>query len=234
MSMHISAAPGEIAPNVLMPGDPLRAKYIAEQFLTDAKRVNEIRNSWGYTGYYKGKPISVIPSGMGAPSAMIYMTELCREYGCQKVIRLGTAGGVAEYLQLGDLVLSQAVSTNSAMNDYILPGHFSPIADFELLSRAASLAKERGLPFYVGNTLTNDHFYVDEKLAYCQQWEKYGILACEQEGVAIYSAAAKFHVKALMIVSIVTSMYRPEENVPDDVKESGLDNMIKLALDTIE
>ncbi|MCC8067497.1 MAG: purine-nucleoside phosphorylase [Clostridiales bacterium] len=233
MSMHISAAPGEIAPDVILPGDPLRARYIAETYLTDVTRVNEIRNAWGYTGYYKGKRISVMSTGMGAPSMMIYATELCREYGCKTLIRLGTAGAIPEHIRLGDIVLSQGISTTSGMNDYILPGHYSSLADFEMLDQAYHLAKERSLKVYVGNTLTNDHLYVDDKLEYCKQWEKYGLLACEQEGVALYTAAARFHVKALMMLSIVMNMYRPEETVPDAVKESGLDSIITLALDTL-
>ena len=144
MSMHISAAPGEIAENVILPGDPLRAKYIAETYLTDAVRVNEIRNTWGYTGTYKGQRISVMSTGMGAPSMLIYATELCREYGCKKLLRLGTAGATQEHIQLGDIILSQGISTTSAINDYALPGHFAPIADFGLLDKAYHLARERG------------------------------------------------------------------------------------------
>lgn len=233
MSMHISAVPGEIAPNAVLVGDPLRARYIAETYLTGAVRVNEIRNAWGYTGYYKNQRISVMTTGMGAPSMMIYATELCREYGCKKLLRLGTAGAVPEHIRLGDIVLSQGVSTTSGMNDYILPGHLSTIADFSMLYKAYRLSEEKKLTVYVGNTLTNDHLYVDNKLEYCQQWEKYGILACEQEGVALYTAAARFRVKSLMMLSIVMNMYRPNESVPDSVKESGLDSIIDLALDTI-
>ena len=233
MSTHISAAPGEVAESVIIPGDPLRAKYIAETYLTDSVRVNEIRNTWGHTGLYKGQRVSVMSSGMGAPSMLIYATELCRDYGCKRLIRVGTAGGMREEMQLGDIVLSQAVSTTSAINEYDLPGHYAPVADFELLRRAAELAKERNLRFYVGGTLTNDHFYVENKLAYSKRWEKYGLLASEQEGVALYTAAALHGARALMMLSIVTNLYRPEETVSDHDKESGLDSMIKLALDTV-
>ena len=117
MSMHISAAPGEVAENVILPGDPLRARYIAEKYLEGAVRVNEIRNTWGYTGTYKGQRVSVMSTGMGAPSMLIYATELCREYGCKKLIRLGTAGATQEHIRLGDIILSQGVSTTSAIND---------------------------------------------------------------------------------------------------------------------
>ena len=233
MSMHISAAPGEVAENVILPGDPLRARYIAEKYLEGAVRVNEIRNTWGYTGTYKGQRVSVMSTGMGAPSMLIYVTELCREYGCKKLIRLGTAGATQEHIRLGDIILSQGVSTTSAINDYALPGRFAPIADFGLLDRAYHLAAERGCPVYVGNTLTNDHLYVENKLEYSKLWAKYGILASEQEGVALYTAAALYGARALMMLSIVVNLYRPEESVSDAVKESGLDSIIQLALDTV-
>lgn len=233
MSTHISAKKDDISEKVIMPGDPLRAKYIAENYLTDSVRVNEIRNAWGYTGLYKGERVSVITSGMGAPSMLIYATELCTYYGCKKIIRVGTAGGMKEEMKLGDIILSQAISTTSAINEYALPGHFAPIADFELLSRADRLAKEAGLRYYVGGTLTNDHFYVENKLEYSKQWEKYGVLAAEQEGVALYTVAALYGVQALMILSVVANLYRPEETLSAKEKESGLDSMIKLALETL-
>lgn len=233
MSMHISARPGQIAPNVILPGDPVRARYIAETYLTDPILVNEIRNNWGYTGTYKGIPVTVMATGMGAPSMLIYATELIREYGCKRLIRVGTGGGIREGLQLGDIVLSQAVSTTSALNDYALPGRFSPIADFPLLDRVYHLARERGLPVHVGNTLCNDHLYVDNKLEYSKQWEQYGLLCSEQEGVALYTAANRYGAQALMLISIVINLYRPEESLPDRIKEAGLDDMIRLALDTV-
>ena len=230
MSMHISAAPGEVAENVILPGDPLRARYIAEKYLEGAVRVNEIRNTWGYTGTYKGQRVSVMSTGMGAPSMLIYATELCREYGWKKLTR---PYFLLPLFQLGDIILSQGVSTTSAINDYALPGRFAPIADFGLLDRAYHLAAERGCPVYVGNTLTNDHLYVENKLEYSKLWAKYGILASEQEGVALYTAAALYGARALMMLSIVVNLYRPEESVSDAVKESGLDSIIQLALDTV-
>lgn len=153
MSMHISAAPGEVAENVILPGDPLRARYIAEKYLEGAVRVNEIRNTWGYTGTYKGQRVSVMSTGMGAPSMLIYATELCREYGCKKLIRLGTAGATQEHIRLGDIILSQGVSTTSAINDYALPGRFAPIADFGLLDRA----------YHLFATMSSDEFKKGQK-----------------------------------------------------------------------
>ena len=137
MSMHISARPGEIAERVLMPGDPMRAKYIAENYLQNAVCINEIRGMYGYTGEWKGQKITVMASGMGTPSIMIYMTELCREYGAKRVVRIGTCGAVKESLQVGDLIISTAVSTTSGINLYDLPGTFAPAADFELADRAS-------------------------------------------------------------------------------------------------
>ena len=233
MSMHISAAPGEIAPKVLMPGDPLRARYIADTYLDNAKCINEIRGMHGYTGLYKGEEMTVFATGMGTPSLMIYMTELCREYGCRQFIRIGTAGAVRESLDVGDLVLSTATSTTSGINLYELPGTFAPAADFELAFKAWQIAGNKGIPVTAGTTLCNDHLYVKDKPAYSRQWEAYGILASEQEGVGLYSVAAREGVQALMLLTIVVNLYHPDRQMSDEQKEKGLDQMITLALDTL-
>lgn len=233
MSMHISAEVGQIAEDVLLPGDPLRAKYIAETYLENPVCINTIRNMLGYTGYYKGKRITVFATGMGIPSIMIYATELIREYGAKRLIRLGTSGAIRESLNVGDIVLSSAISTTSAINMYNLPGTFAPTADFELLDKAYHLAKNRGLNPYVGNTLSNDYLYVDNKPEYSRQWEKYGLLCSEQEGAGLYTVAAKENVQALMISTIVVNLYRPDEELPPEVREKGLNDMIELALDTL-
>lgn len=233
MSTHISAAPGQIADKVLLPGDPLRAKYISEKFLEDAECINEIRGMHGYTGSYKGQKITVMATGMGTPSLMIYMTELCRDYGAKKFIRIGTCGAVKEDLKVGDLVISTATSTTSGINLYDLPGTFAPAADFELADRAYHLAKDAGIPFAVGTTLCNDHFYVDNKKEYSRQWAKYGILASEQEGVGLYSVAAREGVQALMLLTIVVNLYHPEYQMSAEQKEKGLDQMILIGLDTL-
>ena len=141
MSTHISAQPGQIAPKVLMPGDPLRAKYIAEKFLADPVCINEIRGMHGYTGRYKDQPVTVMASGMGTPSLMIYMTELCRDYKVREFVRIGTCGAVRESLKVNDLILSTATSTTSGINLYDLPGTFAPAADFDLSRRAWEQAK---------------------------------------------------------------------------------------------
>ena len=233
MSLHINAKPGDIAPNILMPGDPLRAKYIADTFLEDAFCFNELRGMYGYTGTYKGHRVSVMASGMGTPSLMIYMTELCREYGCKNFVRVGTAGAVREELEINDIVLSTATSTTSGINLYDLPGTFAPAADFELLHNAYHAAQKEDCRVYVGTTLCNDHFYVADKANYSRQWEKWQVLAAEQEGVGLYSVAAREGVKALMILNIVANLYKPEKHMSAEEKERGLDKMIRIGLETL-
>ena len=233
MSTHISAAYGDISPNVLLPGDPMRARYIAEQYLENVFCINEIRGMHGYTGTYKGKKISVMATGMGVPSIMIYATELCRDYGCKRLVRIGTCGAVCEKINVGDLILSTSTSTTSAINVYDLPGLFAPTADFELTHRAYHLAEAAGVKFHVGSTLCNDHFYVDNKMEYSRKWERYGILASEQEGAGLYSVAAKEGAKALMMATVVVNLYHPEVHMEADVKERGLNQMIKIGLDTL-
>lgn len=233
MSMHIRAEIGEIAPNVLLPGDPMRAKYIAETYLTDAVCFNDIRGMYGYTGYYRGERVSVMATGMGTPSILIYATELCRDYGCKRLVRIGTAGAVREDLQIGDIVLSTSTSTTSGINRYQLPGIFAPTADFELLHRAYHAAKRADCRFYAGSTLCNDHFYVDDKANYSRIWEKYGILASEQEGAGLYTVGAKEKVQTLMLLTIVVNLYHPQEQMAADVKEKGLNKMIGIALETL-
>ena len=234
MSTHISAQPGQIAERILMPGDPLRAKYIGEKFLKNPICINEIRGMYGYTGEYKGQKVTVMASGMGTPSLMIYMTELCRDYGAKEFVRIGTCGAVRESLKVGDLVMSTATSTTSGINLYDLPGTFAPAADFDLCRRAWEQAKKAGLTLHTGTTLCNDHFYVENKPEYSRKWEKWGILASEQEGVGLYSVAAREGVKALMLLTVVANLYHPERNVMTaEERERGLDRMISLGLDTL-
>lgn len=234
MSTHISAKPGEIASRVLMPGDPLRAKYIAEKFLENPVCINEIRGMWGFTGTYKGEKVTVMASGMGTPSLMIYMTELCREYGAKQFVRIGTCGAVKESLKVGDVVMSTATSTTSGINLYDLPGTFAPAADFDLARRAWEQAKKAGISLQAGTTLCNDHFYVEDKPTYCRKWEKWGVLASEQEGVGLYSVAAKEGVQALMLLTVVANQYHPElAALTAEERERGLDRMIQLGLDTL-
>ena len=233
MSTHISAEYGEIAENVLLPGDPLRAKYIAEHYLENAVCINEIRGMLGYTGTYKGKKVTVMATGMGTPSLMIYMTELCRDYGCKRFVRIGTCGAVKEEVNVGDLIISTATSTTSGINLYDLPGTFAPAADFELMHKAYHFAEEKEAPVHVGTTLCNDHFYVKNKMEYSRRWEEYGTLASEQEGVGLYSVAAREHVQALMLLTVVVNLYHPEKQMSAQEKETGLNRMIEIGLDTL-
>lgn len=233
MSTHISAEPGMIAEDVLLPGDPMRAGYIAEHYLEDAVCINEIRGMYGYTGTYRGKRMTVMATGMGTPSLMIYMTELIRDYGSRRFVRIGTCGAVRESIQVGDLIISTATSTTSGINLYDLPGIFAPAADFELAHRAYHLAEQSGVSFHVGTTLCNDHFYVDKKAEYSRRWEAYGILASEQEGVGLYSVAAKEGVQALMLLTVAGNLYHPEVQMSPEKKERGLDQMIRIGLDTL-
>ena len=236
MSMHIEAKMGDIAPSILLPGDPERAKFIAENYLQDPVCFNRVRGMYGYTGLYKGQPMSVMGTGMGIPSMLIYATELTRDYGCKRLVRLGTAGAFDPDLKLMDIVLSQATSTTSAINDYILPGHFAACADFELLDKAYHLGRDRGLRIFAGNTLCNDHLYIDDKPAYEAKWAAYGVIASEMEGTALYKAAARDGAKALTMMSIVVTNFggdgSHEGGVSAEDKEKNLIDMIELALDT--
>ena len=232
MSMHIGAKEGDIAPNILLPGDPLRSKYIAENYFENLVCFNEVRGMWGYTGTYKGQRVSVMPHGMGVPSMLIYAIELMRDYGCKKLVRIGTAGAYSPDLKMLDLVLSMGTSTNSAINDYTFPGHFAPLADFELLQKCYNIAKDRELRCFVGNTICNDHLYIDNKKEYSKIWYEHGIIASEMEGTALYTVAPRYKAKALTIMSIVSSLHS-EERVDNERKEKALDDMIRLALDTV-
>ena len=231
MHLHIGAVPEDIAENVVMPGDPLRAKYMAEKFLTDFKRVNETRNMWGYTGYYNGKRVTIMPTGMGIMSISIYATELCRNFGCKRMVRVGTCGGYVPQLKLGDILLAQAVSTTSSTNDYDVKGHFSPIADFELLKVADKIGAASGLSYRVGNVLTSENLYIENVLEHCRQWAKYGVIGAEGEGEGLYTVAAMYGVKALMMTQVVINYYRPDEEMSAEFRERGMDDMLKYSLD---
>lgn len=233
MSMHIDATVGDIAPRILLCGDPLRAKAVAEQYLENPVCYSQLRGMLGYTGTWKGQPISAMGVGMGIPSMMIYATELCSEYGCKKLVRMGTGSSFKEEIQLGDIIISQAASTNSAVNDHIFPGHYSPVADFDLLMRSWQLAKERGIPAYVGNTMCNDLLYIDNKLEYSKIWSRYGVLGSEMEAAALYTAASRYGGKALTIFSVVINLYRPEEELPEQLSMKKQEDMVLLALDTL-
>jgi len=237
MSMHIDAKVGEIAERIVLVGDPMRAKHTAETYLTDVVCVNEARAAYCYTGTFEGERISVMAVGMGNPSMMIYATELFRDYGVKLAVRAGTSGGYLPQMKTYDIVLAQACSTTSGINDYRFNGHFSPIGDFGLLCTANKFAKEMGLTTYTGNVICNDKLYRDESYK-AQLWAQFGCLASEMEGTALYTAAAEFGAKAVMMVGIIFGFVFDEKGVasfqdyPENDPPRGVDDMMKLALKT--
>lgn len=230
MSTHIGAEQGEIAKIVLLPGDPLRAKYIAETFLEDVKQYNTVRNMFGFTGTYKGVPISVQGTGMGAPSISIYVEELIREYGAEVLIRVGSAGAMHKNIHVRDVVLAQGATTDSGMNRQLFNNQvdFAPLADFSLLKTAYDKAAQSEYEVKVGNVLTADRFYNDEldkgKLA------DYGVMAVEMEASALYTIAARHDKKALAILTISDHLITGEETTAKE-RETTFDDMIIIALE---
>jgi len=231
---HIEAKEGEIAPIVLMPGDPLRAKFIADNFFDNAVQFNGVRGMLGFTGSYKGKRLSVMGSGMGIPSMGIYAYELFKFYGVDAIVRVGTAGGIAEGIQLRDLVIAQGACTDSDfVKQFNLAGHFAPIADYELLSSAVSAAKAAGKTVRVGNVLTSDVFYGDDPTnAAMKNWQKMGILAVEMEAAGLYATAARLGKKALSILTISDLVFTHEATSSAERQESFTD-MMKIALEAV-
>ena len=232
LTPHIGCTPEDFAKTVLMPGDPLRAKMIAETYLTDAKLVNNIRGIQGYTGYYKGKRVSVMASGMGMPSIGIYSYELYNVFNVESIIRVGSAGGLNRSLKLFDIVIAQGACTNSNYaHNFALPGIFAPIADFGLLRKAAENCESKGLPYKVGNILSSDTFYND---AVDQgAWTKMGVLAVEMESAALYMNAARAGKKALCIYTISDLIFSGEETTPEQ-RQNAFHDMIQVALDVAE
>lgn len=237
MSMHIDAKVGDIAKTVIVAGDPDRVTYIAEKYLENPICVNNKRGALCYTGSYEGHPISVMATGMGIPSMLIYATELFRDYDCDAIIRVGTSAGYKPEMERHDIVLSQAASHTSGLNDGVFGGTFCPIADFGLLSSAHKSAKDRGIRTFIGNTVCNDRIYRLKESYRAASWSQYGILCSEMEGAALYTAAAQFGKKALMIVTILSKLValadggeRPEP-LPE-VPGKSIDGAILVALDT--
>lgn len=227
MSTHIAAKPGEIAEVVLLPGDPLRAKWIAETFLENAVQYSNVRNMLGYTGSYQGKRVSVQGTGMGAPSIGIYAHELFNDYGVQAAIRVGTSGGLAP-TKLRDVVIAMAASTDSNINRRATNGlDFSPIANYELLEKAVSAAREMGIDFHVGGVASGDLFY--DETDSLEHWKKLGILALEMETSQLYTLAARFNRKALSILT-VSDMMDGSAMTTSEERETGFSNMVRIAL----
>ena len=230
---HNAAKKGDIAKTVLMPGDPLRAKYIAETFLEDAVCFNTVRNMFGYTGIYKGKKVSVMGSGMGIPSIGIYSYELYHDYDVEAIIRIGSAGGISDKVKLKDVVIGMGASTDSNYAaQYQLPGTYAPIADFGLLRKAVEAGEALGISVVVGNTVSSDHFY-NEFRDVNELWKKMGVLAVEMEAAALYMNAARAGKKALCICTISDHLFTGEELSAED-RQTGFTDMMKIALETAE
>ena len=229
---HISAKRGDFAETVLMPGDPLRAKFIAENFLTDAVLVNNVRGINGYTGYYKGKRVSVMASGMGHPSIGIYSYELYNFYGVKNIIRVGSCGSFDKDLHVRDIIIAQGACTNgNYASQYRLPGTFCPIADFDLLRRAVESAERLGVNYKVGNILSSDTFYDDSNSG--MEWAKMGVLGVEMESAALYCNAARAGKSALCICTVSDSFIYPEENTTAEERQTSFTKMMEIALDLV-
>ena len=231
MSIHIAAKVGNIAETVLLPGDPKRAKWIAENYLEDIFCYTDIRGMLGFTGTYKGKRISVQGTGMGIPSISIYITELMKDYGVKNLIRIGSAGSYQKDIKVRDVVIAMSTSTDSNINNRrFYGGDFSPTANFELFSLALKVAEEKNIKIKAGNILTSDEFYSDNS-DYYKKWADFGVLAVEMETAGLYTLAAKYRAKALSILTISDSLVSPEITSAEE-REKTFSEMIELALET--
>jgi purine-nucleoside phosphorylase len=226
---HINAKAGDFAATVLMPGDPLRAEHIALNYLEGARRVTDVRNTWGYTGTFGGRPVSVMAHGMGIPSCSIYATELVREYGVKELIRVGSCGALAPDVKLGDVIIGLGASTDSKVNRARFGGHdFAALADFGLVERAVAAARAAQVPVRVGNVFSSDLFYSPEPGMF-DVMEKHGILGIEMEAAGLYGVAAEEGVRALAILT-VSDHIRRGEHLSSEERRSSFDAMIRVAL----
>ncbi len=227
--LHIMANKGDIAETVLLPGDPLRAKFIAENFLEDAVQYNNVRGMLGFTGTYKGKRVSVQGTGMGVPSISIYVNELITEYGAKQLIRIGSCGAIQEDIELRDIILAMSASSTSAANSRRFPTmNYAPTADFELLNRAYNNAKAMGKDVKVGSILTSDLFYGDDATD-LKKLAQYGVLAVEMESSELFAVAAGHGVKALSIVTVSDHIFKGEQTTPEE-RQSTFTDMMEIAL----
>lgn len=231
MTPHNHAKSGDYAEAVLLPGDPLRAKWIAETFFEAPKLVNSVRNCLGYTGSWKGRPVSVQATGMGQPSLSIYVHELINVYGAKTLLRVGTCGGLNAKVKVRDLILAQAASTDSAIvKDRFGPYNFAPIADFGLLRAAAEKAEAAGMRFHAGNMLSSDIFYHADGFAGYGALPAHGVIGVEMEAAALYTLAARFGVRALTICTMTDCLITKEE-INAEERQTSLKDMVTLALD---
>lgn len=231
MSVHIEAKPGDIADKILLPGDPLRAKYVAETFLENPVCYNQVRGMLGYTGTYKGERVSVQGTGMGMPSAMIYAHELVNSYDVKKLIRVGTCGALSKDVHVRDLVLAQGAATSSSMIEKDFNAfHFPPICDFDLLLKAYEVAKEKGFTTHVGNVLSEDSFYKDD-LTETLKLAELGVMGVEMEAAALYYLGAKYHVQTLAIMTVSDHLITGEETTASE-RQTTFNDMIEVGLET--
>jgi purine-nucleoside phosphorylase len=227
---HNSAVRGDIAETILLPGDPLRAKFIAENFFEDPVQFNTVRNMFGYTGTYKGKKISVMGTGMGLPSIGIYSYELIHFYGVKNLIRVGSCGALQGNLKLYDVIIGMGASTNSSYaHQYGLPGTYSATASWDLIYKAVKVAEEKGIPVHVGNILTSDTFYSADTDSIAK-WQSMNIMAVEMESFALYCNAAYAGVNALTILTVSDSIVNKEETTPEE-REKSFTRMMEIALE---
>ena len=226
---HNGAIEGDIAKTVLMPGDPLRAKFIADTYLEDVRCFNTVRNMLGYTGTYQGVPVSVMGGGMGMPSIGIYSYELFNFYGVESIIRVGSAGGIADEVKVRDVVAGMGACTNSNYaHQYQLPGTYAPIASFDLLERAVAAGRDQGVELKVGNVLSSDTFYDDNDQA-TVSWQKMGVLAVEMEAAALYMNAARANKRALCLLTI-SDLPLKGESLSAEERQTSFTQMMEITL----
>ncbi len=230
---HLQAEPGDFAETVLMPGDPLRAKFIAETYLTDVTQVNEVRNMLGFTGRYNGHPVSVQGSGMGVPSIQIYATELIKDFGVTRIVRVGSCGAIQDEIDLGDVVIGLAAGTDSTVNRRRLEGRdFPAVADYGLLRAVTDEAQRRDMAARVGSVFTSDIFYEPEGSNTFALLERYGFLAVEMEAAGLYGVAAEYGAAALTVATVSDQLKRGEHMSAED-RQTSFDDMIRLVLDAL-
>ena len=230
---HISAEPGDYATTVLLPGDPLRARYIAETFLDDAVQVNDVRSMLGFTGSYRGTPVSVQGSGMGVPSAQIYATELAKDYGVERIVRVGSCGALQDHIELRDIVVGLAAGTDSSVNRTRFGGRdFPAAADWSLLDAVMKTVAERDIRAHVGTVFTSDFFYEPEGSDTFALLERYGVLAVEMEAAGLYGVAAEYGIAALTVATVSDQLKRHETMSVED-RQSSFDDMMLLVLDAV-
>ena len=228
---HINATPDDIAKTVLMPGDPLRAKFVAENYLENAVLFNNVRGIQGYTGTYKGKKVSVMASGMGMPSIGIYSYELFAFFGVENIIRIGSAGSMQENVRVRDIVLGMGACTNSSYGEqYGLGGSFAPVADFSMLRKSVEIAETKGAKYHVGSLFSSDCFYNDDPTV-TEKWQKMGVLAVEMEAAALYMNAARLGKRALAICTISDSLVTGEA-LDSEARQTSFGEMMEIALET--